>query len=286
MPYKKSKSEIKIKRSPSSPHEDPAFEAVILKAKAVAEKQGHNNPAQKKAAEAQASAKGPANDVRSQAAGIQIKEMDKQEAEKFDTAGFENALLAEIEKITIKNQKDIEEFKQNNKTASIKSGLNSELSHQKETTQGPIKQATEQQPNESGLAPKESIELPKVDAGPKPPGIGAEEAAPKPKPEDEVSLVEESHSLDEQMQSSGITEDQLKNSNEPQFQDTLVSKNEAQTNAVEASLAYRQDEAKTLSMAKMQTMTLAQSSIHGMHATRSDKFGKIGEESNSNKNRG
>src|SRR6202046_3861276 len=47
-------------KAPKSPHEDPGFLAVVAKVKAVAERQGHNNPAQIKAAQAQAAASGPA----------------------------------------------------------------------------------------------------------------------------------------------------------------------------------------------------------------------------------
>jgi len=203
--------------------------------------------------------------------------MDEQEPNPFDSAKFKQDLLDKIKSIAPANQEQAEEFKKSNKVASVKSAVKTEVSQEKDSAQGPIKQTAEQPPDTSSAKPKEVTLLPSPDYGPKPPDLGAQEAAPKPKSEEEVSLAEESHSLDEQMQKSSVTKEQLSKSNEPSFQGALDAKSEAQTNAIKAPLSYRQEESKIISSAKNQAMVTAQTSIHGMHDTRKNQFDKIGE---------
>ena len=81
--------------------------------------------------------------------------MDLQEPDSFDSSKFKQDLLAKIIEITPKNQKEVDEFKENDSAGSIKSAVKSGVAQGKETAQGPIKQTTEQPPDTSLAKPKE-----------------------------------------------------------------------------------------------------------------------------------
>ena len=261
--------------TPASPQQDPAFQAVIGRARSVAHQQGHSEPAKRKAAEAQAAAPGPANDVESQAAAAQVGKMDAQEPQPFDRAGFKAALLQKVAEITPKNLEEADEFKKGNKAASIKGAVTEQVKAGKDTAQGGIKQASEQAPDVGAAQPKPVAPLPPTEAGRPPADIGASAATPKPKSGDEVSLQAQSQSLDTQMADADVTEEQLKESNEPEFQGAVDAKGEAQTNAKEAPAAYRQDEQSVLAGAQAEAATSAGAKTAEMHDVRQDQFGKV-----------
>lgn len=262
-------------RAPASPEEDPAFQAVVARSEAVAAQQGHNTPAQAMAAQAQAAAVAP-NEVSGIAAANQVAEMNQQQPKPFDSASFEKALLAEINKITPRNLKEANEFKQSGKVGTIKGTLSSSVKESKDKAQGDIKDATEASPDPSGIQPKPVTPLPPADAGPAPPDIGAVAAAPKPKTAAEISMEEGSQSIEQRMAEANVTDEQLQKSNEPEFTGALDAKDEAKTHAQEAPIAYREGEQAVLADAKAQAMTSAETQIQGMHGVRRGQFNQIG----------
>lgn len=262
-------------KAPASPEEDPAYRAVIARTRAVARRQGHNNPAARKAAEAQAAATGPTNEVASQAAASQVAKIDAQQPKPFDKAGFKAALLAKIAEVTPKTQKEADEFKQSGKVGRVKTAVTSQVAAGKEAAQGGIEQAAKAAPDPSGAQPKQVTPLEPFDAGPSPPEVGAAQAAPKPKTEGEVSLKEGSQSLDDQMAEANVTEEQLANSNEPEFTGALDTKNEAQTHAEEAPVEYREQEQGMLAGARGQAAGSVDTQFDAMHQTRAGQFSAI-----------
>ncbi|MCP4664717.1 MAG: hypothetical protein GY856_55765 [bacterium] len=262
-------------RAPASPAEDPAFQAVVARTKSVAHREGHNTPAQRKAAEAQAAARGPENEVRSQAAGAQVDKMDEQEPAPFDKAAFKAALLAKIAEITPKNLEEADEFKEQNKAASLKGDVATQVASGKEGAQGAIRQTTEETPDPGAARPKEVVPQPPTEAGAAPAGVGGERAAPKPKTDAEVSLAAGSQSLDQQLADNEVTEEQLERSNEPEFQDAVARKDEAQTDAEEEPAAYRQDEAGMIAGAEAGAGAGAGAEVAAMHGAREAEFGAV-----------
>jgi len=269
--------------APASPQEDPAFQGVLAQVRGVAWRQGHNNPAQKKAADAQAAAEGPPNEVASQAAGAQVDKMAAQEPAPFDKAKFKSDLQAAIQKLTPQTKEDLDQFKERGSAGALKGQAQAGVDQGKEAAQGPIKETAEQAPDPSVATPKPVTPLPPTPPGPAPAGIGAQAAAPKPKTEAEVSLDAESRSLDTQMSEAGVTEAQLEKSNEPEFQAALGTKKEAQTHAQEAPIAYRQEEAGILAGAKGQAEASAAEKTASMHGVRGEQFAQIVSEQQSTK---
>ena len=241
----------------------------------MAFRQGHNNPAKRKIAEAQAAAPPPGNDIASQAAAAQAAKMDQQEPAAFDRAAFKAALLAKIASITPKNLEQADEFKKSGGAASVKGAVTGEVQASKEGAQGAIKTANTEAPDASGAQPKAVTPQPPTEAGPPPAEIGAAGAAPKPKSEGEVSMQAESQSLDQQMSDAKVTDEQLSKSNEPEFEGAVAAKGEAQKHAAEAPAVYREQEASVIAGAENEAVAGAALQTTAMHGVRKGQFGKI-----------
>jgi hypothetical protein len=264
-------------QAPRSPKEDPAFQAVAARVRSVAGDQRRHAPAQAKAAEAQAAAVGPANEVASQAAAAQVGKMGAQEPQPFDKSAFKAALLQKIRSLaTPSNLEQVEQFKKSGKAASVKEAVVSQVDAGKAAAQGPIKQATEEAPSTAGIQAKPVTPLPASSAGPAVKTIGAAAAAPKAKPAAAVSLDASSRSLDRQMADEDVTDEQLKTSNEPDFRGALEAKTRAQRHSQAAPAAFRKEEKPLLASAQAQAEATAQAAVAGMHAARAEALAKAG----------
>ncbi|XHX78803.1 MAG: DUF4157 domain-containing protein [Stenomitos frigidus ULC029] len=255
-------------RAPASPAHDSAFQAVVKKAKAAAKKQKQHDPAKAKATAAQAAAVPPANDVGSKAAGKQVGQMDQQQPKPFDRKAFKAALLDKIAASAPKNLQEADKFKESGKVGAIKGELTGPVDTSKQQSQGAIEAKVKGTPDPGGIESKAVTPLPPNSVGAPPTGIDAAQATPKPKTAAETSLQEGSQSLDKQMADAEVTEGQLKNSNEPDFQAAAGAKQQAQKDAVTAPQAYRKNEQTVLTQAQSQAVTTAKAQLTGMHGVR------------------
>jgi CHASE3 domain sensor protein len=264
-------------KAPASPQEDPAFQAVTSNAETVAKEQQQHQPAGEKAEEAQAAAEPPTNEVESKAQANQVGEMEQAETPEFDAAGFKAKLMQKINDVAPKNLEEADEFKNDNKLDSVKEDLGDTVKEEQKASQEALGEKTQETPDTSGIEPKAVEPLPPTEPGEAPTDINAHKAAPKSKGESEVEapLQEDSKKLDKQMADADVTEEQLAKSNEPEFQATLQSKGEAQTNAQEAPPKYREDEQGLISKAEGAAVATAQEQMQGMHDTRVQQFGEV-----------
>ena len=262
------------KKSPSSPEEDPAFQHTIHRANTKAKEQRAHEPATKKAGDAQAAAPPVAYEADSKAQNRKIDGMSEagKEDRPFDPATFKADLLAKIEEITPKTLEEADDFKEKNRINEVKGDVNSKVAAEKQTTVGPVAQATGQPLKVDDNENKKPVTLPPTEKGEKPGSIGARNAAPKKKTDDEISMQEESASLDDEMKQNNMTENQLQGSNEPSFQSALKEKKNAQKDAVEKPLLFRTNEAAELKAAEAEAGGKAASSLAGMHNARGKNF--------------
>lgn len=270
-------------KSPSSPSEDPAFQAVKQKSKREAKKQKRHEPAAAKANAAQSAAKGPPKEVESIAKGQQVSKMERQKAKAFDRKTFESALLNRIKAMAPKNLKQMDDFKSSGKAKALKSAVVGKVQKSKEDSQGDIKKTTAETPDQSGIKPKEVKEMPATKIGKPPMGIRASRAAPKQKTKSEISLQKDSQNLDQQMLDADVTEQQLNDSNEPEFISAVNSKHQAQIDAVDAPVAYRDDEQVLLTGAKSEATGSAGMHTHIMHAQRGKLLNSVMKEQGNTK---
>ncbi|HEY9802999.1 MAG TPA: DUF4157 domain-containing protein, partial [Leptolyngbyaceae cyanobacterium] len=264
-------------KAPASPEEDPGFQAVVNTTKEVAHQKKKHAPAEKKAGEAQAAAEPPGNEVDSKAQANQVGEMEQAQTPAFDAAAFKAKLMQRIADMAPKTLEEADNFKNNNQLDSVKGELSGQVKEEQKATQEPLEEKTKEKPDTSGIEAKQVTPLSKTEPGTPPSGVGAEQAAPKSKGQGEVEapLQADSQQLDQQMSEADITEEQLANSNEPQFQEALAAKKEAKTNAVEAPPKYRQQEQDILANAQATAQTTAKQHLDAMHNSRSQNLGQV-----------
>ncbi|MDZ8257456.1 eCIS core domain-containing protein [Nostoc sp. ChiQUE01b] len=268
------------KKAPTSPKDDPAFQAVVGTTKEVAGQQKKHPPANSKAQEAQAAAQSPGNEVDSKAQANQVGEMQQAPTPGFDAAAFKAKLMERIADMAPKNLEEADNFKNNNKLDSVKGDLSGQVKEEQKSSQGQLEEKTKEKPDASGIEAKQVTPLPKNEPGTPPTGVDADKAAPKSKGQGEVEapLQDDSKKLDQQMKEADITEEQLANSNEPEFQGALAAKKDAQTNAQEAPPQYRQQEQGILATAQATAEATAQQHLQGMHGIRTQNLGQVGEQ--------
>ncbi|WP_414551377.1 eCIS core domain-containing protein [Anabaena sp. CCY 0017] len=264
-------------KAAASPQKDPEFQAVVNNAKGVTAENKKHEPAQVEAQEAQDAAQPPSNEVESKAQDQQVQEMDQQPPGEFNAAAFKQKVMDKVNAVAPNTLEEADKFKDSNLLNSVGGDLSSQAQEATAQATGPVTEKTQAAPDSSGIEPKAVKPLENPEVGPQPPDIGAAKATPKPKPEAEVSapLTAESQKLDQQMAEAEVTEEQLANSNEPQFINAVGAKKSAQTKVVEAPQAYRQQEQATLNQAQTEAQTTSQTQLEGMHGQREQLLAQV-----------
>ncbi|MEL6939837.1 MAG: DUF4157 domain-containing protein [Cyanobacteria bacterium J06598_1] len=259
-----------IAKAPASAAEDPAFRAVVKRAKGIAKQQKTHQPAKGEAKSAQAAAVPPASELVSKGQDRQVQEMSQQQPGTFSADAFIDALMTKIAAIVPQDEKAAEKFKTNNKLATVKQSVSAQVATEKQQAADPIAKKNKEAPNTSGIQPKPVTPLVEKSAGPQPTHLKANRAAPKAKTAAEVSqpLEKNSQQLDQQMAAGEITNEQLATSGEPQFTAALAAKQETQTHAKTGPDAYRKDETAILTQAQKQSQGTGKAQVAGMHGQR------------------
>jgi hypothetical protein len=264
-------------RAPASPGQDPGFQAVAGRVGDVANRERTHEEPETEAEEAQEAAESPTNELESKAQDQQVQEMEQQKPGEFSAAAFKAALLAKIKEITPKKLKDVDEFKKKSPISAVRDSVKQKIAEQKAQSMGVLEEKVEETPDTSGIEPKPVTPMDQPDVGPAPGDIRAGEAAPKPKKRDEIEdpLLRESASLDQDLEKAGITEEQLAESNEPQFLATLKAKKDAQSYVAESLPAYRKDEGQIVAGAQQEAQTAVVGPLEGMHGSREELLAAV-----------
>ncbi len=267
----------KTRQVSKSPEQDPGFIATTLKAKHAAEQKKKHKPASIESHDAQGAAESPPEEVESIAQDQHMGEMQQEEPGEFDAEAFKQDVLDKVEGVIPVDEEGAENFGENNELDTVRDDLSSDVEEEQEEAASPIEEANEEDPDTSAVDARESEPMEGMPAGSAPGDLGAEEAAPKPKPDSEVSdpIEEEAQSLDQQMEEADVTEEQLANSNEPEFTAALDEKKKAEENAEQAPGEYREGEAATLNQAEAEACGIATSQTQGMQDSRAGAVSEL-----------
>lgn len=265
----------KKEKSPKSPEEDPEFQSVVKKAKSIAGAQKRHPEPKSESQKGMGAAKPPERERHTTAEAEQIagvNEVAKEKPIPFSREAFKTALDSEIKKIHITTEEEANDFKKSGAAASIKAGVVGTVEQSKGQSQGPIQGAITQAPKVDSVKEEKPTELVTPNVGPAPPTIGAEMAVPKPLPNSEISMYEEGEKLDRQMSDADITEEQLQNSNEPEFQNAVSEKSKAQAQITEGPVLYRQEEQNLLEAAKGEATGVSGDHMQSIYSSRKNQF--------------
>ena len=260
--------------TPVRPQDDPAFTQVTGSVKNLAKAKKSHPPAAAKAKEAQDAALPPAGDVSGQAKAAKLDVMDSQPAGTFDKKAFIAAVKAAIEAKSPKTLSEADTYTSSGKAGEVKNEVKGLVTQGKEGQATDIEAATEAPPDESKAVPK-----PVTPMGPEQPGaagaIPAGGAVPKPAPPDQLNLEAGKHQANQEMAEGEVTESQLAQSNEPDFQQAVVDKRAAAAQADAAPREYRQQEAQVLQQGRAQASEQTTAGVAGMQGAKAAALAKV-----------
>ena len=229
---------------------DPRLKKALDKNKRNAKGLQKHDPAADKAAEAQDAALAPPNAKLAEAQGDKVGEMHEAEGKKPDTSTFAELLKKEIEKALPKSVESSEKYMNEEETRKLKGAATGNIEQQKAAATGELKSATESAPDTSGIPDKEVTPLPGEALPPAAPSpVGARDAMPAPKADEEVSLQGSKDEVNQTLASNRITPEQLRKANDPRFSAVLAAKQSVDKNADAAPGRYRISEEKTIEAA-------------------------------------
>ncbi|GAA1758281.1 hypothetical protein [Kocuria aegyptia] len=249
------------------PEEDPAFAQVTRNVKGFAAAKKAHPPAAAKAKEAQGAAMAPTDDLGAQAKAAKVDTMDAQPAGSFDKKAFIAAVKAAIEAKSPKTLKEADEYKESGQAGQVKGEVKGLVTQGKEGQAKDIEAATEAPPDPAKAVPKPVTPLAPEDPGQAVP-IPAAGAVPKPAPPEQTNLAAGKHEADREMADAGVSEAQLAQSNEPEFQQAVVDKKAVAEHADTAPAEYRQQEQQAIQQDRAEAAAVTTAGVTGMQGAK------------------
>ncbi|WP_062056986.1 eCIS core domain-containing protein [Aquimarina longa] len=264
--------------TPRSAEEDPNFKKLEHRVGTTATEQQTHQPATTASSAAQAAAVSPTNERASTAQAAQVETMEEQEAGEFNAATFKAQLMQRIESMELpKDEDQADDFENNNNINEVVEQGTQDASAERDNAAGAIASTTQAAPNTSAVPERQITPLQAEQSGGLPASVGANQAMPPSRGNAEVNqpLTDNMSEVDQQMSDNQITDEQLANSNEPQFTGALGEKQKAKSHTQNAPNQFRQQEQGILANARVTAENKGQQAIVGMHGDRTQVLGQV-----------
>jgi hypothetical protein len=256
------------------PEDDPSFTQVTSKVKATAKAKRAHPPATSKAKEAQDAALPPSGDVGSQAKAAKADTMDAQKPGTFDQKAFIAAVKSAIEAKSPKTLKEADNYKSSGKAGEVKAEVKGLVTDGKQGQAKDIEAATEAAPDQSKAVPKPVTPMGQEQQAPAVP-IPAAGAVPKPAPAEQLNLAAGKQQANQEMADAEVSESQLAESNEPDFQQALADKKAAAAHADTAPGEFRKQEAEVIQQGKADAAAETAAGVNGMQSAKGAALAKL-----------
>jgi hypothetical protein len=260
--------------SRTRPEDDPSFTQVTSKVKTTARAKRAHPPAASKAKEAQDAALPPAGDVGSQAKAAKADTMDAQQPGTFDKKAFIAAVKAAIEAKSPKTLKEADDYKSSGKAGEVKGEVKGLVTEGKQGQAKDMEAATAAAPDQSKAVPKPVTPMAPEQEAPAAP-IPATGAVPKPAPPEQVNLAAGKQQANQEMAEAEVSESQLAQSNEPEFQQALADKKAAAAHADTAPGEFRKQEAEVIQQGKADATEETAKGVNGMQGAKGAALAKL-----------
>ena len=249
------------------PEDDPAFTHVTGNVKRFARDKKTHPPAPRKAREAQGAALPPVDDLAGQAKAAKVDSMDAQQAGSFDKKAFIAAVKAAIEAKSPKTLTEADDYTTSGKAGEVKGEVKGLVTQGEQGQAKDIEAATEAPPDQSTAVPKPVTPMTEEQPGQAAP-IPAAGAVPKPAPAEQVNLAAGQHQVGQEMAGAEVTEPQLAQSNEPEFQQALADKQAAAAHADTAPAQFRQHEQQVITQGRTDAAAQTTEAAAGMQGAK------------------
>ncbi len=266
------------------PDDDPRFLAVKGR---IAGESGrlavHPRPAAE-ARKAQEAAVAPADDKESQAKAARVDDMAAARPVGFDKAGFIAAVRQAVAAQAPRNLDEADHFAGSGRAAAVKEQVTGRVTEGKRNSAREIADRTAQPPDQSVARDKPVTPL----RDPTPTRarpVGAGSGMPGPAPAEQTDLSGPVRETDATMASAGVTEQQLAESNEPQFTDALAAKKEGERHSADAPAQLRAAEARTLNGARQQAGSTGAAGVAAMAHAKNQASTRVAAGKNASKAR-
>jgi hypothetical protein len=260
--------------SRTRPEDDPSFTQVTSKVKTTARAKRAHPPAASKAKEAQDAALPPAGDVGSQAKAAKADTMDAQRPGTFDKKAFIAAVKAAIEAKSPKTLKEADDYKSSGKAGEAKGEVKGLVTEGKQGQAKDMEAATAAAPDQSKAVPKPVTPMAPEQEAPAAP-IPATGAVPKPAPPEQLNLEAGKQQANQEMAEADVSEPQLAQSNEPEFQQALVDEKAAAAHADSAPGEFRKQEAEVIQQGKADATEETAKGVNGMQSAKGAALAKL-----------
>ena len=192
--------------------------------------------------------------------------MDAQQPGAFDKKAFIAAVKTAIEAKSPKTLKEADNYK-------VREGRRGQGRGQgprhrgKEDQAKDVETATEAPPDQSKAVAKPVTPLAQEQPGPVA-SIPAAGAVPKPAPAEQTNLQAGKHQADQELADGGVTESQLAESNEPQFEQAVADKQAAAAHADTAPAQFREHEQGVIEQGKADATAETSTAVTGMQGAK------------------
>src|SRR5258706_3448578 len=227
-------------------------------------------------ASAQSSAKIPETEKMRGAAAQTVENLHAADAEKIRRDEFKTKLKEAIEKATPKPTTESQADKVMKTGATEASGaLRGQLATERDAAAGPLKSAstTEASASDKHAAPKTYLHPETVGAPPAP--VSAAPIVPAPLPPEQLDSSSHRAPTDRAMAEGGISKEQLKKGNEPEFNKTVADRENVEKKEAAAEPSYRKSEAVLQGRAHTAADAVITHGLSSLHGVRGLHIGKV-----------
>jgi hypothetical protein len=243
------------------PEFDERFQKVNLRLANLAKVEGWHEPLPKKMAQAVRATKQPPDEPPAEGMRTHVEEMSdaskKQEAEPKAAAheeSFLKLLESSIEKISPKSKSDMEDLEENQtRKDQLRQPIREDVEAQRNASEKELAGAAKH-PAPMGRIETETQDVPELPERGAPLQVNAQDALPLPKSEEEVSFDEDKQSADNAIEKTGLTEEELSESNEPSFKQVLTERDKILDACTADTAKFQQDEAEFLKRSGVEAM--------------------------------
>ncbi|MFI7115917.1 hypothetical protein [Amycolatopsis sp. NPDC049868] len=251
-----------------TPASDPKFGSLKKDVSGQAKAAKAHPPAAAEVKKAQDAAVAPADDKEAQAKAAQADKMAAAKPAGFDKAAFVAAVNAAVAKQAPKNLDEADKFASSGKADQIKSEVMGKVTSGKDASAKDVTDRTKEAPDTSKATEKPVKPLPET---PPPPALSppdARKATPDKAPPGQTDLRADQCETHGKMAEAGVTDQQLAQSNEPEFTGALAAKQEGEQHTASAPAAVRESEAGRLAAVTGAAQASGQAAMAGMTGAR------------------
>ncbi|MEA5361499.1 hypothetical protein VA596_18290 [Amycolatopsis sp., V23-08] len=251
-----------------TPASDPKFQSLKKDVGGQADAAKAHPPAGAEVKKAQDASVAPADDKDAQAKAAQADKMAAAKPAGFDKAAFIAAVNAAVAKQAPQNLDDADKFATSGKADQVKAEVLGKVTSGKDASAKDVTDRTKEAPDPSRAVEKPVTPLP---AAPAPPALAppdARKATPDKAPPEQTDLRADQCETHGRMAEAGVTDQQLAQSNEPEFTGALAAKQEGERHTASAPAAVRESEAAKLADVTGAAQASGRSAMAGMTGAR------------------